>query len=136
MRDVHLRKENGGVARGNRLIGLAENFQVDRPERHLGEDSREDRGNPEKDVEKTGDDAGERAGGNRAEDGQPRALPGKHHHRTDGGTGTDRTVHRQVGDVQNLVGNVYADGHNAPNQTLGDRTGQSAEQIHHDLLTP
>ena len=42
--------------------------------------------------------------------------------------GAEGTVHRQVGDVQQLVGNVEPNRHNAPHQPLGNGAGQRVEK--------
>ena len=46
----------------------------------------------------------------------------------DGSACRERAVNRQVGNVEHPVGDVYADGHNAPHEALAHGAGQPVQQ--------
>jgi hypothetical protein len=77
--------------------------------------------------------AGHRAGGHSDQKSDQRGNPGidpvcnqNGGHRASGRYGS---VDRQIGHIQDPEGDVNADGHNAPDQSLGDGTGQLVEQL-------
>ena len=56
-------------------------------------------------------------------------MAAQQQHDAHGAAGAHRTVHRQVRHIQNAVGDVHADGHNAPDDALGAGARQCAGQV-------
>ena len=111
-----------------RLVGLAAHDpQVDGVEGQLGEDTGQNGGDAAFRMEQAGGKAGQKAGDKGAQQGQPAVHAAADQHHGYGGTGGDGAVHGQVGHIQNTVGDVYADGHDAPYKTLRRRTGQRVQ---------
>ena len=54
----------------------------------------------------------------------------EHHHDAHGAAGAHGAVYRQVRQVQDFKGDVDADGHDAPDQSLGGHTRQGVDQMH------
>ena len=65
-------------------------------------------------------------------DGQQQGQPGIHTkadaHGAHSAAGGQRSIHRQIGNIQDPVCDVHTDGHNAPGQTLAQRTGQGIKE--------
>ena len=57
----------------------------------------------------------------RAQQRDPGIPPGAHEHDAHRAAGGKASVHRQVGHVQNTVGDVHADCHDSPEHSLSDR---------------
>ena len=127
--DVPLAQQQVILIHADGLIALAAHDpQIDGVQRQLGQDTGQNGGDAAPGVKESGGQTGQHAGCQCAQHGKPRvhARPDQHHaHRAAGG---QRAVHRQVGHVQNTEGDVNADGHNAPGQSLGDRAGQRVHQ--------
>ena len=111
------------------LVGLAQNFQVDGVEGQLGQDAGQNRRDPHKGVEQAGDQAAQQACHQSQQQGHPDIAARQQSHDADRAAGTERAVHRQVGHIQNAIGDVHADGHNTPDQALRAGSRQSAGQI-------
>ena len=80
-------------------------------------------------MEYAGNQASQHAGQERHQQGGPEAVAIDDQH---GGYGTargDGAVHRQVGNLQDAVGDVHANGHDTPDHALGGRAGQLIEQL-------
>ena len=104
---------------------------VHRVQPQLGEDARQDGGDAAHRMEQAGGQPRRHTGQQRGQHGKPHVdAAGKqdHEHRA---PGTEGAVHRQVRDVQYLIGDVYADGHNAPDKALGRRPRQRAQKSCH-----
>ena len=112
----------------------AHGCQVDRPQTQLGENTGENGGNAALGMEKAGDQTGKTAGDECAQHGNPEAPAVYDHHNTDHTAGTEGAVHRQIGKVQNPVGDVQPDCHDAPDQSLRDSTGQRIDETRHWLF--
>ena len=113
----------------DRLIGFAAHDpQVDGIQRQLGQDTGQNSGDSAAGVKNTGDEAGQHTSRHGAQHGQPRVNARADHHDAHGAAGGQRSVHRQVGHVQNPECDIDADRHNAPTQPLGNRSGQCIHQ--------
>ena len=69
-------------------------------------------------MEQTRDKARQHTGqrGRHKGDAHRRAV--QHQHNADRAAGTEGAVNGQIGHIQNAVGDVHADGHNAPDKAL------------------
>ena len=127
--DVPLAQQQVVLVHADGLIGLAAHDpQIDGVQSQLRQNTGQNGGDAAPGMEKSGDQTGQHAGYQRAQHREPRvqARPDQHHaHSAASG---QRAVHRQVGNVQNTEGDVDADGHNAPGQTLRDSAGQCVHQ--------
>ena len=127
--DVALRQKQVVFVYTERLIGLAcHDAQVDRVERELRQDAGENGGNAAARVKKAGDESCKHTCQQRAQERHPRIEPRADEHDADGAAGGERAIDGQVCDVQNPVGDVHADGHDAPRKTLCGGTGQRIHQ--------
>lgn len=126
---IALGNEQVVLIHADRLIRLAlHDAQVDRVERELREDTGKDGGNAALRVKKARDKTRQHTGEHRAQKRRPRAHARANEHHADRAAGGERAVHRQIRHVKDAVGDVYADRHDAPDQTLGDCAGQRVEQ--------
>ena len=87
-------------------------------------------------MEQSGNQSSRHTGQNGCQQGYGHVRPVGEEHDKNSGACAERTVHRQIGNVQNFVSDVDADGHNAPDQALGYGTGQRVDEIHHDASFP
>ena len=111
------------------LVGLhAHDGKVDRPQPQLRQDAGQDGGDSAGRVEHTGRKSGQHARQNGTQQGEPYVVAGHHHHDAHGASCTKGAVHRQIGDIQQLVGDIHADGHDAPDQPLGYGAGECVEK--------
>ena len=116
----------------------AHDAQVDGVQRQLGQDPGQDGGDPAPGVEQAGDQSRQHPGQNGAQGGDPDvdAVEGQQY--AGGPPGGQGAVRRQVGHVQNAVGDIDADGHDAPDQALahGARHGfqQGGQEFHRRVL--
>ena len=104
------------------------NAQVDRVQRQLGQDAGKDRGDAAGGVEKPGHKPRQHTGGGGGDQRQPHGYAVEDQHDTDRTAGTQGTVHGQIGNVENPVGQIHADRHNAPDKPLGNGTGHGIDQ--------
>ena len=111
------------------LVGLAHDLQVDGVQSQLSQDAGQNGGDAHKGVQQAGDKAGGQTGQHRHQQCQPDVHAGKQAHDAHGTAGAERAVHGQIGHVQNAVGQVYANGHDAPDQALRTGTRQSTRQV-------
>ena len=111
------------------LVGLAHDLQVDGVEGQLGQNTSQNGRDAHKGVEQAGDKAGGQTGQHRHQQCQPDVHAGKQAHDAHSTAGAERAVHGQVGHVQNAVGQVYANGHDAPDEALRTGTGQGTGQV-------
>ena len=101
------------------LVGLAcHDPKIDGVQRQLGEDTGQNGRNPAPGVEQTGTQSRQHTRQKRAQQRGPWIPPGTHQHDAHRAAGGKASVHRQVGHVQNTVGDVHADCHDSPDQTL------------------
>ena len=111
------------------LVGLAQDLQVDGIEGQLGQDAGQDGGDAHEGVQQAGDQAAGQAGDEGQQQSHPDVLPGQQGHDADRAAGAKGAVHRQVRHIQDAVGDVDADGHDAPDQALGTGPRQRAGQV-------
>ena len=89
-------------------------------------------------MEQAGDKARQHTGqrGRHQGDAHRRAVQDQHN--ADCATGTEGAVHGQIRHIQNTIGDVDADSHNAPDKALRDGTGhrvyQGGQEIHKNIL--
>ena len=121
--DVHLGQQYVDAAGRQGLVRLAQDLQVHGPEHHLGQDARQNGRDTQQHVEQARHRAGQQAGQHGAQHGDPWAVAREQQHGTHRRAGAEGAVHGQVGNIQNFIGNVNADGHHAPDQALGQRAG-------------
>ena len=111
------------------LIGLAHDFEVDGIQRKLGQDTGKDSRDSHKSVQDAGDKACQQACQQRHEQRDPDILAGQQAHDAHCAAGAKGTIHGQVSHIQNAVGQIHANGHDAPDKALCAGTRQSARQI-------
>ena len=111
------------------LVGLAHDLQVDRIEGQLGQDTGQDRRDAHEGVQQSGDKAAGQPRDKGQDQGGPDVLPGQQGHDADRAAGAEGVVHRQVGHIQDAVGQVDADSHDAPDQALCAGPRQRAGQV-------
>ena len=111
------------------LVGLAHDLQVDGVEGQLGQDAGKDGRDAHEGVEQAGDEAGGKARQHSHEERHPDVLPRQQAHDAHCTAGAKGAVHGQVGHIKDAVGEINADGHDAPDQALCARTRQSAGQV-------
>ena len=109
---------------------------VDGPQAQLGQDTGQNGRDAAEGVQDTGDQACQHTRQQGGQHGDPQVGPASVQHHEYGGAGAEGAVHGQVGDVQNFIGDVDADGHDAPDQTLGYGTRQRVDEIQHDCVFP
>ena len=81
-------------------------------------------------MEQAGDEPSQQAGGEGTQQRQPAVHAAADQHYGHGAAGGDGAVHGQIGYVQHAEGDVDADGHYAPDESLRRRTGQSRAKRH------
>ena len=133
--DVHLAEKDVVVPDGQALIGLAHDLQVHGPQGHLGQDACQNGGDAQPDMQQARHDPGQQARRHGAQHRQPQAPAAQQHHGADRRTGTDGAVHRQIGDVQQLIGDVNAHRHYAPDEALSHGARQGTQQIDHIYIS-
>ena len=122
---IALRKQQRIFINAECLVCLAvHDAQIDRIQRKLRQDTGENGRNTAARVEKTGDEACQHTGEHRAQQGDPGIEAAADQHDADSAAGCQRAVDGQVRHVQNAEGDVNADGHNAPGETLCGSAGQ------------
>ena len=112
----------------DRLVGLAHDIQVYGIQGYLGENTRQDVGNAQLGVQEAGDQARGNTGQEGNEQRQLGIPPGKHQHNAHGAAGGKASVHGQVGKAQHPVGHVDTQGHDTPDQSLGNAAGTGPQQ--------
>ncbi len=110
-------------------IGLAHDHEIDGPKAQLGQDTGQDRGDAKEDMENPRGQAGQHAGPQGQEHGQGQGFALEQHDHEDGPSCTKGAVHGQVCDIKGFVGQVDADGHDAPDQALGHGARQLVQKI-------
>ena len=111
-------------------VGLSHDPQVDGVQGQLGEDTGEDCRNAAGGVEQAGDQSRQHTRQKRPQHRQRHRRPRHGQHDEGGAAGSHGAVHRQVGHVQDPERDVDADGHDAPDQSLGGNTRQGVDQMH------
>ena len=79
-------------------------------------------------MEQAGDGPGDHARDERAEHGHPDVDAVGHEDDADRAAGTHGAVDGQIGQVQHFERDVHANGHEAPDQALGQRPRKGVEQ--------
>ena len=111
------------------LVGLAHDLQVDGVEGQLGQDTSQNGRDAHKGVEQTGDKAGGQTGQQGDEERCPDVHAGEQAHNADRAAGAKGTVYGQVSHIQDAVGQVHTNGHDAPDEALRTGTGQGTGQV-------
>ena len=101
----------------------AHDAEVDRIQRQLGQNTGQNSRDAAGRVEQARNKARQHTCCRSRQQGKPHRHPVKHHNNADRTAGTKRAVDRQIGHIQDAVGQVDADGHNAPDKALGHSTG-------------
>ena len=111
------------------LIGFhTHDGQIDRPQTQLGQNARQNSRNAAGRVQKAGSQSRQHSRQNGAQKRQPDVAAARDHHDAHRAARAEGAVYRQISDVQNFIGNVYADGHDAPDQSLRDRPRERVEK--------
>ena len=84
-------------------------------------------------MENTRYEARRHTGDHRGQHSGPYVPAGDHKHNENSAAGTEGTVDGQIGYIQDLIGDINADGHKAPDQALGYGAGQGVEKCHNNL---
>ena len=108
-----------GIGDIDRNIGFhPHDGQIDRPQAELCQDPCQNRGNSTDRVQETGCYAGCHSRQQRGKKRQPDICTRAEQYHEDSAPGTERPIHRQVRNIQNLIGNIYANRHDSPDQSL------------------
>ena len=121
---VHADRQVGFTAAG----AGTHNAQIDRVERQLCEDTGQNSRYPAGGMEQTCDQACQHADQRSRQKRHTHRYAVQNQHNTDRAAGAQRAVNGQIGHIQNTVGNIDADGHNAPDETLCHSTGHGVYQ--------
>ena len=111
------------------LVGFAHDLQVDGVESQLGQDAGQNGRDAHEGVQQAGDKACQKARQQRHEQRDPDVLAREQAHDAHSAAGAEGAVHGQVGHIQDAVGEINADGHDAPDKALCTGTRQSARQV-------
>ena len=103
-------------------------MQIDGVERQLGQNAGEDGGNAEGGVENAGDEAGQHTGDDGGDERHRHGTAVQRQNNAHGAAGAERAVHGQVGHIEDLIGDVNANGHYTPDKTLSGRARHGTEQ--------
>ncbi len=79
-------------------------------------------------VEQAGDEPGQHTGQNSGRQGDQRGASAGGEQGAHGAAGGQGAVYCQIRHIQDLIGDVYADGHNAPDETLTKGAGHGAQK--------
>ena len=116
-----------GAADGEIALA-AHDVHIDGVEGQLGEDTGKDGRNAQYGMQKPGAKTGKRPGQHRAKQCQQGVHAADDAHGGNGAAGTKAVIYREVGVIQDLVGDGHADGHDAPYKPLCQGAGQGIEQ--------
>ena len=128
---VHTHRQ-GGLG-GSIFIPDGHDAQVDGVEGQLGQNTRQDGGDAAGGMQHTGGQPGQHTRQHRrqhCQPGVPAHADAQGRHRAAGSQGA---VHRQIGHIQYFIGDIDADGHNAPDQPLPRGAGQGVEQAYQNI---
>ena len=106
----------------------AHDAEVDRVQRQLGQDTGQNGRDAAGRVEQAGDKARQHTGRRGGQQRQPDRRTVEHHDNADRAASAKRAVDRQIGHIEDAVGQVDADCHNAPDKALGHRAGHRVDQ--------
>ena len=127
--DIPGRNQQTVLVHADRQVGLAaaractHDAQVDRIERQLGQDTGQNCRDAAGRVEQACDKARQHTGQRGGHKGSPHRHTVQHQHNADRAAGAEGAVNGQVRHIQNAVGQINTDGHNAPDQPLCRSTG-------------
>ena len=116
-----------GAADGEIALA-AHDVHIDGVEGQLGEDTGKDGRNAQYGMQKPGAKTGKRPGQHRAKQCQQGVHAADDAHGGNGAAGAKAVIYREVGVIQDLVGDGHADGHDAPYKPLCQGAGQGIEQ--------
>ena len=116
----------------------AHDAQVDRIQRQLGQNTGQNCRDAAGRVEQTRDKARQHTGQRGCHKGRAHRHAVEHQHHADCAARAEGAVNGQIGHIQNAVGNVHADGHDAPDEALRHSAGhgvyQRGQEIHKNIL--
>ena len=116
----------------------AHDAQVDRIQRKLGQNTGQNCRDAAGRVEQTRDKARQHTGQRGRHKGDAHRHTVEHQHHADRAARAEGAVNGQIGHIQNAVGNVHADGHDAPDEALCHSAGhgvyQRGQEIHKNIL--
>ena len=104
-------------------------MQIDGIERELGEYTGQNGGDTQLGMEHTGAEASGHAGQHGHQQRRPGGPAGQNQHDGAGTAGGKGTINRQVRHVQQTEGNIYAKGHQTPDQSLRNAARHVFEQL-------
>jgi len=107
----------------------AENAQIDGIQRELGQDARQNRRNAHERMEQTRCKTGQHADQKRRNHRDPHVAAADNQHGGHRAARCDAAVHRQIGHIQNAIGDIHANRHNAPNHALRNGAGERVKQL-------
>ena len=117
----------GGLGGGIRIPD-GHDAQVDGVQGQLSQDSGQDGRNPAEGVKEPCHQAGQHSGQQSGQQGQPGVPALADAQSGHGAPGGQRAIYGQVGHIEDAVGDIHSDGHNAPGQSLSERAGQGVEK--------
>ena len=122
--DIPLGNQQVILIHADGQVGLASHEpQVHGVQGKLGQNTGQDGGDAAAGMEEARDKARQHAREKGAQQGDPGIAAQAHQHDAQGAAGSQSAVHRQVRHIQDPVGHIDADGHNAPQEALGHRAG-------------
>ena len=107
----------------------AEDAQVDGIERKLGQNTRQNRRDAHERVENARREAGEHADQKRRDHRDPHVAAADDEHGGHRAAGCDAAVHRQIGHIEDSIGNIHANRHDAPDHALRTGAGERVKQL-------
>ena len=118
------------IVDADRHIRLAaEDAQVDGIERKLGQNARQNRRDAHERVENARREAGEHADQKRRDHRDPHVAAADDEHGGHRAAGCDAAVHRQIGHIEDSIGNIHANRHDAPDHALRTGAGERVKQL-------
>ena len=132
--DISQRNEQRVVIRIDRDVRLAaHDAQVDGEQRELRQDTGENGRNTHKGMQDAGDETREHTGEERAQQRDPEIDAVRHQHEADCAARCHGAVNGQIGKIEHLEGDVHADCHEAPDETLCHRARKRGEQVREEF---
>ena len=116
-----------GTADGE-VAFAAHDVHIDGVEGKLGKNTGKNSGNAQHGMQQTGAQTGKRTCQHCTEQCQQGVHAADDAHGSDGAAGAKAVIYREVGVVQNLIGDGNADCHDAPDEPLSQGSGQGIEQ--------
>ena len=119
-----------------RHAGFAHNAQIDGVKPQLCEYSRKNGRDAQTRVQKAGYKSCKHAGKYRENQRKQRVHSHQNQHGACRAAGAKAAVHRQICDVQQLIGHIHAQSHDAPDEPLRRRAGNCRNDAAHNDIRP